>query len=95
MVSGVSWDTSFITNSLSELRMRPAVEPDMSTAREIRHCVNDEASDPGPSSLAVRASLFRSFSNRGEYGGDCVSSCGDGGISVHVARGARRGDLGV
>lgn len=80
-------------NSLSELRMRPAVEPDMSTAREIRHCVNDEASDLDPSPLAVCAacvSLFRSFSSCGEYGGECIPNCGDGGISVHVvARGAR------
>lgn len=77
--------------------MRPAVEPDMSTAREIRHCVNDKGSDPDPSLAvcAARASLFRSLSSCGEYGGECVSNCGDGGISVHVARGARRGDLGV
>lgn len=82
-------------NSLSELRTRPAVEPDMSTANEIRHCANDAASDLGTPSLAICAARASLFPMCGECGGECAPSCGDGGISIHAARGARRGDLGV
>lgn len=82
-------------NSLSELRTRPAVEPDISTAREIRHCVNDVPSDLDPPSLAICTAWATLFSSCGEYGGECIPPRGDGGTSTHAARGARRGDLGV
>lgn len=77
MLAGASWETTFIINSLSELRIRPAVEPDMSTAREIRHCENglgppapDPASCPTDTSRVRDCSLWVSFPSCGDDGGE-------------------------
>lgn len=60
-------------NSLSEARTRPAVEPDMSTAREIRHSLNGLGSDVDSASAVGISGLTGSFC------GDCWKIPGFGG----------------